>query len=133
MSEFALQEVEYAEVSWSFDRVDTFLREKGGLPDVGAAIFRPDDPMRVYIAEYNDETIGLCQIRSDRGHIKSIGILTEYRGYGVGRQMIEAVAESASCEEITASPVSGSRRFYEKLGMTWKDDLFRIKREELLS
>lgn len=133
MTEFTLQEVEYTEVSWDFDRVDTFLREKGGLPDVGAAIFRPNDPMRIYTANYNGETIALCQIREDRGHIKSIGVIDKCRGRGIGRQLIETVAESVPCEEITASPMSGTREFYEKLGMEWKDDLFRIERQELLS
>jgi len=132
MSNFQLEDVNISNIQWSYDAVDSFLREKGGLPDVGAAIFRKTDSISNYVARYDGEVIALCQVQSEQGHIKSIGVVEEYRQRGVGEKLILSIAESLTCDKLTASPMSGTRDFYEKVGFEWDRDIFQADREEII-
>ena len=76
------------------------------------------------VAEVEDEIIGYCGlwVIIDEGHITNIAILPEYRGKGLGEQLLRAVMETAKglgAETLTLEVrVSNNvaKGLYRKLG-----------------
>ena len=84
-----------------------------------------NDPVReVYVGVVGDEVVGFLILRMDGafvGYIQTVGVVSQWRGRGVGTRLIEYAEERIFRETpnvfINASSFNpGAQRLYERLG-----------------
>ena len=96
---------------------------------------------RVYVAEREGQVLGtfallimpnLSHLGAPAGIVDQVGVLPQYQGQGVGRQMMEharRLCEQAGCYKLTLSSNlkrEAAHRFYEALGFEKHGYSFRI-------
>lgn len=100
-------------------RISVFVDEQGFVDE-----FDKIDEFAYHIAAYdNDRVIGSGRIFSEHGsseyHVGRIAVLKEYRGCGVGSEIMREIERFASEIGATGLVLSAQRRakgFYEKIG-----------------
>jgi ribosomal protein S18 acetylase RimI-like enzyme len=97
----------------------------------GIEKFLKRNPTTNYIAQVEDEIIGviLCGHDGRRGYIYHTAVDSNYRGNGIGKELVNAVVEALKKEEINkvALVVFDSNdlgnKFWQSLGFDKRDDL----------
>ncbi len=108
----------------------------------GDAHYPSESNSHVYLEEYDEsgvvllgawkdiECVGIAGLKSltdDHGELKSMHVLEQARGYGVGSRLIDAVIEEASkrghrrlsLETGSRDASAAARKLYEKLGFDY--------------
>jgi len=97
----------------------------------GIEKFIKRNPTTNYIAQVENNIIGviLCGHDGRRGYIYHMAVKSDYRGKGIGKELVNAVLESLKKEEINkvALVVFDSNdlgnMFWQSLGFNKRDDL----------
>ena len=79
-----------------------------------------------FVAEENDEIIGLTRIITDGGYfnyLSDVIVLPEYQGRGIGRLLVEEAMKylnnrlnSGNCMYVALTAATGKENFYQKFG-----------------
>jgi len=114
-----------------------WLRTPGmGLNDVddspaGIEKYLQRNPNTCFVAEKNGTTIGVILAGHDgrRGYIHHTCVDAQYRGQGLGTQLVETALAALQNEGITKVALvvfahnAGGNRFWERIGFTARKDL----------
>jgi predicted GNAT family N-acyltransferase len=124
MGSLNLQIVSYAEAQSEIQqiRIVVFQQEQQVAPELE---FDGEDEAATHLIAYQDEIpVGTARIRYLADHlakIERVAVLAEYRGMGIGQQMMElAIAHirQQGIPEIKINSQTHARLFYEKLGFS---------------
>lgn len=94
--------------------------------------FLKKNPNTCFLAEEDGRCIGIIMAGNDgrRGYIYHTCVAEEYRGRGIGRQLVERTVEGLKAEGITKAALVAFTRneagnaFWEKMGFVRRDDLY---------
>src|SRR4051812_7947781 len=90
--------------------------------DSPAALDAYLDAGEVLVAKAGDRVVGHAQLVDGGAELKSLAVAASWRGRGIGRSLVEAAADLARAQGLSALTVStaaadtGNLRFYQRLG-----------------
>ncbi|RWS44787.1 GNAT family N-acetyltransferase [Bacillus mycoides] len=111
-------------------RKEVFVKEQGvPLADEFDTFDQIDEECKHILVFHNELPVGTGRIRfvDGIGKLERICILKDYRKYGLGKVIIQALEEIASNQKATKVKLHGqtqAERFYEKLGYQTSSDVF---------
>lgn len=97
----------------------------------GIAKYLKRNPTTSFVATDSDKVVGVIMAGHDgrRGYIHHTTVLSEYRGKGIGRQLVECAMKALEEEGINKVALVAFARneignvFWEKMGFTSREDL----------
>jgi N-acetylglutamate synthase-like GNAT family acetyltransferase len=96
--------------------------EKNFTPTTLLALFRK---RRVFVAALNDKIVGTASL--DGRTVRSVFVMPDMQGFGIGKQLIEEIVASARSEGISILVVPSSvtaESFYSRLGFKAVQDSY---------
>ncbi|PFM63389.1 GNAT family N-acetyltransferase [Bacillus cereus] len=122
---------EFTDLETAFHiRKEVFVKEQGvPLEDEFDTFDRIGEECKHILVYYNELSVGTGRIRfvDEIGKLERICILKDYRKYGLGKVIIQALEEIARNKEANKVKLHGQTHaegFYKKLGYQTSSDVF---------
>lgn len=133
---FKTLNTEWLEKHFSVEETDIKIFE-----DPINAIIKPGG--YIFMAELDNEIVGTCALykTDDTFELCKMGVDPRYRGFGIGKELIEAACNTAEQTGVdgifllTSKPLKSAQHLYEKLGFQevelTKEDLIKYNRADI--